>query len=522
MVRLIVVGLLAFAVALTGTAYAEVQNIKVSGDLELKGITSHDYDLKHAQDNLSTGGITVGPAGVARGAEGANAADSDDDDASFFLSTTHVRVDADLTDNVQASVRLLNQRVWDAHSADESVHVDNAYMVLKEFLYSPLTVIAGRQDLNYGTGFIVGPGILADPEGVFGVNDTNGIHAGGIGQEHSAYNAYDAIRAILDFAPLTVEGVIAKINETGATTNDQDLYGVVVNYKLDQWSAEIEPYWFYKDNEADTVTTNDSLVTTAAGDALRTYESNEVHTVGLRLAGSPIEHLRLSGEGAHQFGDLVDITPVQIGAGDEQQRDRSAWAARIRAEYDWVTVPWTPTTGVGWVFYSGEQASNEAQGVTGTTPTTVGASGLPPQDQGKDNFNAWDPMYRGEFHTFIQDFLGGRDAPAGIYTTFDVNDTASTTNRHLIFGDVGLKPMEDLTLWARYTHVRFDKAPRVGRSHHAGDEIDAKVVYDYTDDVALTAWGGWFLPGEYYDEPGSNDRGNSVAWTTGGAASVKF
>lgn len=508
MVRLIVVGLLSFAVALTGTAYAEVQNIKVSGDLDMKGISQHNYDLKHAQDNLTTGG---------RG-EGGNAADTDDDDASFFLSTARVRVDADLTDNVSTSVRLLNQRVWDAASGgQDDVKIDTAYVVLKEFLYSPLTVIAGRQDLQYGTGFIVGPGLLADPEGAFAAVDSNGVHTGGIGQEHSAFNTYDAVRLILDFAPLTVEGLIAKINETGATTDDSDLYGVIVNYKLDQWSAEVEPYWFWKNNEADTVTTNDSLTTTTAAGAtaVRTYEHNDVHTVGLRLAGSPIEHLRLSGEGAHQFGELTDTTPVQLGAGQQQERDRNGWAAQIRAEYDWVSVPWTPTTGFGWVYFSGEESSPE-QGATGAT-------GLPRSADGQgDKFNAWDPMYRGSFTTFIQDFLGGRDAPAGIYTTVDVNDTAATTNRHLIFGDIGLKPLEDITLWARYTHVRFDDAPRSGRSHHAGDELDVKAIYDYTDDVQLGAWAGWFLPGDYYDEPGSNARGNDMAWVTGGSANVRF
>ena len=513
MVRFIVVGLLSFAVALTGTAYAEVQNIKVSGDLDMKAINQHNYDLKEFKGNESL------DPGFPR--DGGNAANSDDDDVGFFLSTTRVRVDADLTDNVQASVRLLNQRVWDAHSTDESVHVDNAYVVLKEFLYSPLTVIAGRQNLQYGTGFIVGDGLLADPEAVFGVTDAAGVHAGGIGREHSAYNAYDAIRMILDFAPLTVEGVIAKLNETGTTTDDHNLYGVVVNYKLDQWSAEVEPYWFWKNDESAAVTANDAY-SDGLGTALASYDRNDVHTVGLRLAGSPIEHLRLSGEGAHQFGELEDDSTTEAGvltgAQVNNERDRSAWGAQIRAEYDWVSVPWTPTTGIGWVYYSGEDAVPQRDGPA--TATTE--SGLPSVDQ-RDNFNAWDIMYRGQFTTFIQDFLGGQDSGAGIYTTADANDTASNTNRHLIFGDIGLKPLEDITLWARYTHVRFADAPRTGRSHHAGDELDVKAVYDYTDDVQLAGWAGWFFPGDYYDEPRlSGDRSNDVAWVTGGSANVKF
>ena len=103
--KMILVGLLAFAVALTGTAYAEVQNVKVSGDIDMKAVIHHNYDLKLKQknENGTTGGVTP--------------AVTNDDDASFFLQTTRVRVDADLTDNVSTHVRLLNQRFWDADSS---------------------------------------------------------------------------------------------------------------------------------------------------------------------------------------------------------------------------------------------------------------------------------------------------------------------------------------------------------------------------------------------------------------------
>ena len=497
--RLILVGLLVFAVALSGTAYAEVQNIKVSGDIDMKAMTHRNYDLKSKLGNETAGIGGVGGGGV-----------TSDDDVNFVVSTTHVKVDADLTDNVSTSVRLLNQRIWDAYAAgQDDIHIDNAYVVLKEFLYSPLTVIVGRQDLKYGNGFIVGSGNLGDPEGAFGALDA--VHAGGTGQEFSAFNAYDALRLILDFAPLTVEGVWAKINETGSTDDDADLYGVVVNYKLDRWNAEVEPYWFYKKDEdgVATTTVNDAIQTVVGGDAVRSYERNYVHTVGLRGAGSPVDNLHLSAEGAYQFGEMADTT----AAGQVRERNRNGWGAEIDARYNWVTVPWTPTTGIGWVYYSGESATTE-QGRTGAT-------GLAPGDS-NDTFNAWDPMFRGQFHTFIQDFLSGRDAPAGIYTTFDVNDTAATTNRQLLYGDVSLKPIDDVTLWARYTHAWFAKAPRVGRSHDAGDEVDVKLLYDYTEDVQLGLFGGWFFPGHYYDQPGPNNRGNDVAWLTGGSASVKF
>ncbi|MDO8729669.1 MAG: alginate export family protein [Candidatus Omnitrophota bacterium] len=494
--RLIVVGLLAFAVALTGTAYAEVQNIKVSGDIDLKGVSHHNYDLKEKNLNFSHEG-TGGPDNV-----------SNDDDERFFLSTVHVQVDADLTDNVSTSVRLLNQRKWDNHVAgDDQLSLDTAYVTLREFLYSPLTVIAGRQDLVYGTGFIVGKGRLADPEGVFPSTSTTSASA--TGQEYSAHNSFDAIRAILDFAPLTVEGLISKNNETGVLTNDEDLYGFIVNYKLDRWDMEIEPYWFYLNDEsgARTVTVNDSVIST---NAARAYEINRVHTVGMRVAASPIENLKLSGEGAHQFGEMIDTGPAGALI-DYSERDRSAWGANVYANYAWTQVPWTPATGIGAVYFSGEEPSNEA-GVTGAGNTNQ-----------NDDFNAWDSIYRGSFTNYIQDFLGGQDAPANLYTTLDRNDTSAATNRISAFVDASVKPMQDVTLWGRYTRSYFDEAPRPGRDDHAGDEVDVKVLYDYTEDVQLSAFGGWFLPGQYYDdEPNTALRSSDLAWTAGGGATVKF
>lgn len=483
--KLILVGLLAFAMVLVGTAYAEVQSVKVSGDLDVKWISQDNFDLKSKQlNNAGPGTASDGPI-------------SNDDGASFFLSTAHVTVDADLSDNVKTSVRLLNQRVWDAHSTDETIHLDNAYVVLKEFLYSPLTVIAGRQNLKYGTGFIVGDGILADPEGIFGVTDPGAIHAGGIGGQYSAYNSFDAVRAILDFAPYTIEGVFAKVDETGTASDDENLFGFLVNYKHGQWDAEVEPYWFFKQDES----VAGSAGVTPSDQTYRTYPNNYVHTLGLRLAGSPIENLRINAEGAHQAGKIRNDTP-------NIERTRNAWAATVDGRYTWAKVRWTPVTGLGWVFFSGQ------------APVASGAALSEAEAIGR-TYTAWNSMYRGSFTTYIQDFFAGGDG-AGLYTTADINDTSAGTNRNLIYGDVSVKPLEDLTLFTRFTHARFSRSPRSGRSTYAGDELDWKAVYDYTEDVQLGLWGGFFFPGRYYDQPASTIKTHDTAWTVGSSAAVKF
>lgn len=488
--RLLLMGLLAFGVALVGTARAEVQNIRVSGDIDLKAMSYHNYDLKEKQGNIPGGGAS-GAAPI-----------TNDDDARFLLSTVHLQVDADLTDNVSATVRLLNQRVWDAQvTGDDSIVLDNAYVTLREFLYSPLTVIAGRQNLVYGNGFIVGNGRLADPEGTFGTVDSNGIHTGGIGQEHSAFNSFDAVRAILDYAPVTFEAVYAKTDETGAAEDDETLWGVVVTYQHDQWDAVIQPYWFWLDSEVGGSTAGRAVSVNDTGTSARTYEVNDIHTVGTRVALSPIENLRLDGEGAFQFGEMIDSS----GGPSYQERDRQAWAATVYANYTWVQAPWTPATGIGWEFFSGEEAS----------------SGRVADES--DEFNAWHPIYRGSYQTWIQDFFDGADSVPGIYTTIDDADTAGSTNLHRLWFDVNAKPMQDVTLWARYIRSWFDEAPRPGRDSHAGDELNVKALYDYTEDVQLAAWGAWFFPGDYYDRgTDSATEADAYAWSAGVGGSVDF
>jgi len=252
---------------------------------------------------------------------------------------------------------------------------------------------------------------------------------------------------------------------------------------------------------------NDSVL---SSNAARAYEINRVHTVGIRGAATPIENLRLNGEVAHQFGELIDTGPAGALV-DYSERDRDAWGANVYANYTWAQVPWTPATGLGWVFFSGEEATAE-RGTSG--------AGLTSQN---DDFNAWDSIYRGSFTNYIQDFLGGQDAPANLYTTLDRNDTSASTNRHYLYADLSAKPMKDVTLWGRYTRSWFDEAPRPGRDDHAGDEVDVKVLYDYTEDVQLAAFAGWFLPGDYYDgETNSALRSSDLAWTAGGGATVKF
>ena len=81
--RLILVLTLAFVVGIAFSAYAEVQNLKVGGDILIRGVGRNSFQTDDTSETERA-----------------------------LLSGVRVRVDADLTDNVSTCVRLLNERVW--------------------------------------------------------------------------------------------------------------------------------------------------------------------------------------------------------------------------------------------------------------------------------------------------------------------------------------------------------------------------------------------------------------------------
>lgn len=484
------IAVLAIAVAMP--AFAAVQNIKVSGEVGSRAIYSENMDLKD-EALQSTLPDATGTAGL-------GASVNADDDA-YILLTSKIRIDADLTDNVSTSVILANQSTWGDQGLAGNlgdIDLNSAYVTLKEFFYSPLTLKVGRQDLIFGQGFIVGPGQLNDPFGVFTANVW--------GRQYSVTNAYDAIRVTLDLDPWTIDGVYSRVNETNLFNDDEDLFGVNVGYKFDVYNAALEGYWFYDRDESFNSALGIPSDPNNRGVGTRTYEENEVHVLGLRGDIEPLDNLTLCGEVAFQLGNLLDDNPGAGWPGDTNggplERDRQALAANIEGNYIWKEVAYKPSLGGGYVFYSGEELGNAG------------------------DYEAWDPMFKGKFFSAIRDYQAG-DQTAGrwsnLYATLDADDTAGNTNSHILFVDGGLKPLEDLTLKAKYLHFWFHEVPITGRNRNIGDEVDASLVYDYTEDVQMDLTGAWFIPGKYYDgQANDNARSNDLATAISGSVRVAF
>ncbi|MDD5431514.1 MAG: alginate export family protein [Candidatus Omnitrophica bacterium] len=445
--RLILILALVFVVGITAGAYAEVQNVKVSGDITAYGISR----------NLQTKG------------------NKDFQNENAMATITRVRVDADLTDNVTTTVRLLNERYWGneidnvgTNNANTDVALDLAYVTLKEFLYSPLTFTVGRQELHFGNDMIVGDvdtNNNASTASPFGQNRRD--------KDLSARKAFDAIRATLNYDPLVIDGIVAQVrNNDLYTADDVMLYGVNANYKAGNFKMLknniIEGYWFLKQTGRE----NGRSVTAATTGVFGKKVEDTVHVIGARVSTQPMDNMTYQLEGAYQFGRYV---PQAAATPPNHTVARKAWAIETALTYDWKKVKYTPSTSLLYAYFSGDHENN-------TYTTARGA------------YRGWDPMYENQKYGDI------------------ANALFNQTNAHIIGGVATAKPMDDITLKGEYYAFIWAKPYHDGATitatardsganlimtqrRFAGQEIDLTATYDYTEDVQLALMGGMFFPG---------------------------
>jgi hypothetical protein len=432
--RLIMILALALVLGLSIAAYAEVQNVKVSGDLAVYGIARKLW-TSPTQNNKETA----------------------------MASVTRVRIDADLTDNVMATVRLLNERYWGrevenaggTNTKNTDIDLDLAYVTMKEFMYSPLTLMVGRQELHFGNDMIVG-----DPDtnnAVSNASPFNGVGAAWPRDpDLSARKAFDAVRATLNYDPLVIDLVVAQVGKTTLNTDtSENLYGVNASYALNK-KNNLEAYWFER-RGGRKISTNNKIDTT--------------HNLGARLVSRQIENLTFQLEAAFQVGTSVNALGTTVAA---TQR-RRAWALETAATYDLKNVnriaKYNPTVTAMYAYFSGNRGHNE-----------------------KTN-TAWDPMYENQKFGDIANLLFNQ------------------SNAHVLGGIASMKPIEDVTLKGEYYAYWWDKvfntasaagsvltsdALTMTNKKFAGQEIDLTATYDYTEDVQFSLMGGVMFPGKSF------------------------
>ena len=293
--------LVLFSVALVGTTYAAVENIKVSGDINSEAVVR----------DLNLGFTTI----------------VNENDDQFAFSQIRLRFDADLTEGVSAVVGLINERVWGQESvANTDLDLDLAYVELKEFLYEQVSLTIGRQNLRYGNGLIV-----CDPD----TNRVDVINSASIG-DLSLRKSFDAVKVVFDYAPFVIDLVYAKIEENTLNRNDDvTLFGANIAYVWDSYNGISEAYLFGSDK--------------APGNTMIDSKSN-VYVIGARNQLDLNDNLGLGLELAYQFG--------QYKAGVTNHPDLDAYAIQANAEYK-VLNDYDAKFGLQYTYLSGDDSTSD-------------------------------------------------------------------------------------------------------------------------------------------------------------------
>ncbi len=459
-------------------AFAAVQNVKVSGNILSSYVNRQDFDLG------SVGGSSY--------------------NQSFFLTQTRLRVDADLSDNVSTTVGLINERDWssegttvtgtNASNQNTEIDLNLAYVTLREMLYSPLTVVVGRQTFAYGNSLVFD---------ATGTNNSSNGRLNGVAQDFTLRSALDGVRAILDYKPLTIETFYAKgadnnVKGAGNQKDDLDYYGVNANYQLgDAMNTVVEGYFFAKADQ----TSNGFNPNAIPGS-----KQDNVFAPGLRASTNPIKGLNVQGEIAWQRGTKV------IAGGDNLQRD--AMAIQGMASYTLpVAEKYKPMVSGSYTYVSGDSNPTNT-----TTPT----------QRSSNKWTGWDP------------FLENQGSGTIYNTIFNL------TNMHIVSAAVSANPLEDVNAKLSWTGLWADKSldrqnggatpgngtlaatyftepdgstitPRVTSNKDLGQEFDANITYNYTEDVQFGLTAGYFFPGGAFDS-----ANNQTAKQVIGSVGVNF
>ncbi|MDD5553805.1 MAG: hypothetical protein PHE18_08050, partial [Candidatus Omnitrophica bacterium] len=289
-----------------------------------------------------------------------------------------------------------------------------------------------------------------------------------------------------------VDVVYAKIQEGLDNLNDDiSLGGINASYALTD-TTTLEGYLFSKITDANNANVFNLDGNSAAVPVGIEHKSDMVNTVGIRAVDRTLPNLTLDGQIAYQFGRYnprfdananYDATGPS-GVTGARMHKRSAWAAQVKAAYDLKDVDmvsaWTPMVYAGYTYLSGAD-----------------------RDQGLDeSYKGWDPMFENQTEGHL------------------INAIFANTNTQQIALGASAKLTEDLTANLDYvtkwfarnfpentltgrrvilsgiygaTAATSGRVFRVGEDKFIGQEIDAKLTYDYTEDVQFGLMGGILL-----------------------------
>jgi len=312
---LTIVCALSLVALLVVPAQAEVQNIKIGGSIDIRGFL---------RDNYTTAG-----SGGGRAVTGFTNTNSRD----WYNMVTKLAVEADLTDNVGANILLGNERDWGTAAAaggGQGIVALASYITLKEMLYSPLTVKAGRFPLQVADGLVVGDGVTGETAA-----------ANVIATDYSMHHEWDAIMGVLDYDPMTLYVGVGKLADaTQATTDDVDIFVIDSVYQMEDYKAVLDTYF------ANAHYSSPGNGATTGNTGALSSQGIDVYVLATRVTAEPADNIMAELGLAYQFGDYQKTAAVS--------RDLKAYAFNLGLDYA-ISADYSPKVGCKYIYRSGNK-----------------------------------------------------------------------------------------------------------------------------------------------------------------------
>ena len=398
--RLVKLAVVVAIFAMAVPTFAAVENVKVGGDIDVIMIYRDHIGFGNALDPMN-----------------------------FTYMGTRVYLAADLTDNVSAMIRLINERDFGSdylRDIEGNLIVDLAYVKLADLLAPGFDLTVGRQEIQIGEGLVVGSRYRA--------LDYIGADIGTLALDMGQQKAFDAIKVDYAFpgSDMSISAFKAKIIETygltglGIPVGDVDLYGL--SGKYDNGNFCLEPYFAY----------------------LRMADAEDVDldlmTLGARAGLAPMENLKLKLELAKQFGsaELLGNKP-----------DFKGWAGLLGGSFSFGGEI-KPTLTAAYSYFSGQDSSTD--------------------------INMWIPMFPSNVASRVGKIAYPTLFQAGDgFGRFFIN---GTTGLQVINLGFGMNPAEKIGLGIDWFNLRALETVG-GDSKSFGNEVDLSFTYAYTEDVTF-------------------------------------
>jgi len=419
--KLIVVLALAFVVGIAFAAYAEVQNVKVGGD--------------YTAFAFGRTGFTLTKTG-----------DSGKMNSEGLAQIANIKIIADLTDAVSATMIVRNERIWGGSTAITGsgrleTYIAVAFVTLKDFIQEGWTFKVGQQAVKVGSGLIWG-----DP-------NTNQVSTGpfiapGL-PDFCPRVAFTGVLATMDYSPLMLTAGALKITETDLRYNSDD-----VNAYLLQAGYNLEDILGFKSMGELYLAAKDGFKSTTAAD--------DIHVIGLRSVMAPADNLDVSAEYAYQAQKNYSERP--------DKKHMSDYAFLIGATMGFPDVEMSPTLGLDYTRIS----------------------------------ENWDPLYETLSPADIANALFANKnvscfgVTVGAKPMDDLKLKLRYANLRLVKHIAGTT---DTNGWATYLMTT---------KKIVGDEVDVHLTYDYTSDVQFKLMGGYFMPGSAFDKETNRKTASQV------------